>query len=382
MRRGTMVVSLLAAGLWLLPRAEARPVRTGRYVEIPYGVAENHPWHTDRGNAHRNGRVRAEAPAEQPTRRWEARLRLGRLSSPTVAADGTLFVSGAAGVGAVSPSGDVVWMVRLGFVTGTPSITPTGDIAVGTSGGALHQFTPRGQARARTLVGGQVRGAPLVLADGSMVVGAMDQAVHRFDAEGRPIFRVPVTSTVQGAAAWSRNGEIVVPIGDEVLVLTTRGDVRTRVSLGAAIVAGPAVADDGTVWVLTQDGGLHQLSPHFAVRTRTDIAGRVTVNTTLAVGTDGGVRVPTRDGALVCVGPNGTVRWRLEGEGGFLGGVSLDMDDVALLVSDRGHLVAVAPDGRVRWRVDVGTRADAAPVVGPDGTVYVATTRGTLQAWR
>jgi outer membrane protein assembly factor BamB len=362
--------------------ASARPVRTGRYVEIPYGIAEEHPWATEGGNARRNGRVGATVARTEPSQQWEQRFRLGRLSPPAVAADGTLYLAGAAGVGAVQRDGTIRWLQRLGYVTGTPSLTPTGDVAVGTSGGALLQITPRGDVRARTLTGGQVRGAPLVLADGSMVVGAFDQAVHRFDAEGRRLFRLAMSGQVQGAAAWSRNREVLVPVDQQLVVVTPRGDVRTRVPLGATIVAGPAVADDGTVWVLTEDGGLHQLSPRFAVRTRTDVGEGVTVTTTIAVGQDGAVRVPTRAAGLVCVGPNGTERWRLMAEGGFLGGVAIDENDVALAVNDQGDLLAIDPDGTVVWRAPVQSRVDVAPVVGADGTIYVATVRGTLQAWR
>ena len=70
----------------------------------------------------------------------------------------------------------------------------------------------------------------------------------------------------------------------------------------------------------------------------------------MAVGRDGAVRVPTRGDAMVCVGPGGTVRWRLEGHGGFLGGVTLDDEDVALAVTERGALLAVAADGTLRQR--------------------------------
>lgn len=381
-RRVVALLGVLAATVSLLATASARPVRTGRYVEIPYGVPEDHPWATEGGNARRNWRLRSEAPRAAPSRVWEQRFRLGRLSPPAVAADGTLYLAGAAGVGAVQPDGTIRWMQRIGYITGTPSLTPTGDVAVGTSGGALLQITPQGDIRVRTLTGGQVRGAPLVLADGSMVVGAFDQALHRFDAEGRRLFRLPMSGQIQGAAAWSKNGEILVPVQQELIVVTTRGDVRTRVPLGATVVAGPAVADDGTVWVLTEDGGLHQLSPRFAVRSRTDVGAGVSVTTTLAVGRDGAVRVPTRAGALVCVGPNGTERWRLTGEGSFLGGASIAANDVTLVVNDQNALLAVDPEGTVVWRVDIGTRVDAPPVLGADGTVYVATVRGNLQAWR
>jgi len=384
-RRRLVAVAALAwaagvAGAWAT--AEARPVRIGRYTEIPYGVPEHHPYVTGGGDEHRTGRVPVEAPTATPTKRWETRLRAGRPSAPTITTDGTAYLASAAGIAAIAPDGNVQWSVRLGYVSGTPSLTPTGDLAVGTHAGAVVLVSPQGEVRDRTVVGGAVRGSPLVLADGSVVVSAFDQAVHRFDAEGRRIFRAPLAQQVNGAPAWTHRGEVVVPAADRLYLLTARGDARAEVPLGDTIAAGPIVADDGTLWVLTRDSALHQLSPRGALRSRTDIGFPVSAATGMAVGRDAAVRVPTRGDALVCIGPGGVERWRLTGEGGFLGGVTLDANDVALAVSERGVLIAVDPDGSPLWRVETGTRTDMAPVLGPDGTVYVVDIRGTLQAWR
>lgn len=374
-----IVVSVLGA---LVSPAAARPVRVGRYTEIPYGIPDAHPYATAGADARRTGRTHVAAPSSVPSLAWETRLRAGRPSAPAITADGDLFLASAAGVTGVSAGGEISWNVRLGFVSGTPSLTPTGDLAVGTHAGAVVVLSADGRVQTRTLVGGAVRGSPLVLADGSMVVAAFDQAVHRFDADGRRIFRAPLPSQVAGPPVWTRGGELLVAAGDRVMFHTIRGDVRATVVLGATVVAGPAIAADGTVWVLTQDGALHQLSPQGSARTRTELNAPVTVATTIAVGRDGAVRVPTRGDAMVCVGPSGTERWRLSGHGGFLGGVTLDRDDVALAVNDQGLLLAIEPDGDVRWQVSTGTRTDMPPALGPDGTVYVSTVRGTLQAWR
>ena len=42
---------------------------------------------------------------------------------------------------------------------------------------------------------------------------------------------------------------------------------------------------------------------------------------------------------------------------------------------------AVAADGALRWQVSIGTYSLQAPVIGPDGVLYIATEQGELQAW-
>jgi outer membrane protein assembly factor BamB len=45
-----------------------------------------------------------------------------------------------------------------------------------------------------------------------------------------------------------------------------------------------------------------------------------------------------------------------------------------------GTLFAVAPDGNLRWMVKTGPALTAAPALGRDGTVYLASMDGNLYA--
>ena len=380
-----------AAASFHTPVARARPVPIGRYVEIPYGVSADHPYPTFGGDAQRTGRTSVAAPRTAPILRWEARLSAGRPSTPAVAADGTVYVGSSSGLAAVAPDGTVAWNMRVGSVAGTPSLTPSGDVAFGTHAGALLLVSPIGEIRSRSAVGGPVRGSPLILADGSIVVSALNQAVHRFDADGRRIFRTDLPFQTLAAPAWDDRAGILVPAGGDLYFLRVSGGVHDHVSLGATIVAGPLIAADGTIWILTQDGALHGLERQGRIRSRTELGEAVTMTSAIAIGRDGAVRVSLQNG-VVCVGPNGTVRWRVQGEGAF-DAMTLGRDDVLLSIADvirqeaggrqvrTGQLVAIGPNGGVLWRVDLGTRADVAPVLGADGTVYIATTRATVQAW-
>jgi outer membrane protein assembly factor BamB len=306
----------------------------------------------------------------------------GRAYAPAIAENGTLYVSSAAGVLSLAPDGEVRWKRSLGLVSGTPSLTPDGHVAIGAQGGqVLVLSSERGKTRSKASVGGGVRGSPLVLADGSLVAGAFDNALHRFDAEGRRLFRSALPDRVRGPAAWNGGGTIAVAAGTHVLFMTLRGEIRARATVDDDVVAGPSIADDGTVWVLSDDAVLHALSVEGRSRARAELGGSVSISAELAVGPDGAVRVGTRS-ALVCIGANGTERWRLTSEGVFGGGVSVDSNGVTLALNQQGRLYAVDAAGKVLWHVDTGARTDATPVLGPDGTVYVSTFGGRLQGWR
>jgi len=368
--------SSLATGIAL-----ARPVPVGRFVEIPYGVSARHPWRTGGGDRGRSSLSSATAPTRAPEKQWEARIGVGRVFPPAVAEDGTLFVGSQAGVAAVAPEGTVRWALRLGLVSGTPSLTPEGYVAIGAQPGELMVI---GGARSQTTarIGGGVRGAPLVLDDGSMVVAAYDQAVHRFDAEGRRMFRTSVPTHVRGAPALTREGEVVVPAGPDLLWMSVRGRVLRSVPLGAEAALGPAVGVDGAVWILTTEGTLLGFAGASGrVVARSELGVRPSMDSNLAIARDGSVRFGTADAGVVCVGPTGTERWRFE-NGTYGGGISVDRTGATLAVSQTGVMVLLDARGSPVWTAEIGTRTDAAPVLGADGTVYVATFGGTLQAWR
>ncbi|MEM1416523.1 MAG: PQQ-binding-like beta-propeller repeat protein [Myxococcota bacterium] len=380
MRRSAALALALALAAMLGPRAEARPVRVGRFARIPYGVSVAHPWRTGQGDPARRARSAFEAPAEPPRRRWRERVGGGRVFTPSIAEDGTIFVASQAGLAAVTPAGELSWAIELGLVAHTPSITPDGSIVAGANQTDL-VFVRAGRVVLRTRVGGVVRGSPLVLADGSVVVSAWDQAVHRFDAEGRRLFRRPLRASVRGAPALGPAGRVWVPSGSELLQLDAEGGRRESVGLGAEIVNGPAIGEDGRAWVVLEDGTLHAVSRDGQPILRTPLDIQPSPGSNLAIARDGSLRVASASGALVAIAPGGSVRWRYE-EGRIVGGVTVDAAGVALTRDQSGAVVAVDAQGSLRWRLAIEGHGSAAPVLGADGTLYVPEASGALSAWR
>jgi outer membrane protein assembly factor BamB len=377
-------LAALALGCVLLAAwpAGAHPVPIGRYAEIPYGIRPDHPYPTDRGGARRTGRIGGTAPRTRPTRQWARNLRHRRPRGPTVAADGTLYVGTMGGLTALDPDGSERWSVRLGAVHAAPSLAPSDEVVVVTRGGLVAAVTPEGVVSRSVDLGAPARGSPLVLDDGSVLVGTIDRRVHRLDANLRRVFSAQLADGTANTLSRTRRGALAVPAGRILTLLSPEGSLLRQVGLGGRATAPAAVADDGTLWVPTVEGILHAIEPNGRIRSRTELGSRHYDGAAPAIGHDGGVRVPTMSEGVVCVGPGGTERWRLPNEAGYNAPASIDEENTTLVVDRGGRLVAIAADGTERWRVVLGTYSFQAPVLAADGTLYVTTERGALQAWR
>ena len=313
---------------------------------------------------------------------WERALRHRRPRGPTLGADGTIYLGSMGGLSALGADGTELWTARIGTVQAAPSLSPSNDIVVVTRGGLVALVTPEGVVRRSADLGAPARGSPLVLDDGSIVVGTIDRRVHRLDANLRRVFVTEVADGTAATISLARRGSLALAAGRLLTLLDPRGSLQRQVSLGGRASSAAAIGDDGTIWVPTVEGVLLAIDPSGRVRSRTELGSRHYDEAAPAIGHDGSVRVPTLTAGLVCVGPGGTQRWAAANAAGLNGPVSIDDDDTTLVVDRGGRLLAIAADGTERWRVVLGTYSFQAPVLAADGTVYVATERGPIQAWR
>ena len=147
------------------------------------------------------------------------------------------------------------------------------------------------------------------------------------------------------------------------------------------LVAGPAVALDGTIWMLTRrELVAFEAAGGARVRVAAPVSGPVT-HGGLAIASDGSVRAAVLGFGVVALNGSGVELWRASLE--MVRFVVVDAAGVTLALAQDGVLVALDTGGQERWRTRVaGGGPNAAPVVGVDGTVYVGTRGGTLAALR
>ncbi len=103
-----------------------------------------------------------------------------------------------------------------------------------------------------------------------------------------------------------------------------------------------------------------------------------------AVGEDGTIYVGSNDGYLYAINPNGTEEWSVHLDGGDVESSPAIGEDGTIYVGLSYHLhdeclIAVdAETGDIEWRADTGSGVISSPVIGEDGTIYVASTNNAM----
>ena len=396
-------IALAILALQPVQRADARPVRIGHYVEIPYGFRAAHPCPTLACDAGRSGRARGHFPEIAPVRSWRQQTAQAvvddGLAQPLVLASDLVLIAELGGLEAVTRGGTRAFHVELGVSANvaTPAVTPADDLVAVTGRGDIVLVSREGTVRARTRLPSGVRGAPLVLADGTIVVSTAD-GLRGLDATLAMVFFVQLDAGGAGAPAVTRDGRIAVASGAELVLADAEGRGVTRVDLGGRALENVTVAPDGTLWAFVGPGDVVAVDGTGRVRARG--AGGLADVGAPVVAADGTVRVFVRSRAgrtaLASIGATGRTLWERELVG-VAKGVAIDDAGTSIVALQSpmptgpgttnmaavGELVAIDAEGHIRWRVATEGVPLGAPVRGEDGALYVILGRGRtfIEAW-
>ncbi len=198
------------------------------------------------------------------------------------------------------------------------------------------------------------------------------------------------------------------------------GKLRWKRRLEGAVVPGPAIAKDGTIYIASNAGTLHALDPATG-KDRWTYAGGGPYGSDLStvplVLVDGTILWPGPSNTLIALTPAGELRWKLEldsaplspalgddgtvyvndmgggvraldlsgaqprtlwslslGSGSSYGQTTLTPEGLVLGVLD--NTLFGVRDGKVAWRFKIRSMLEVTPAVAPDGTVVVGTNDG------
>lgn len=161
------------------------------------------------------------------------------------------------------------------------------------------------------------------------------------------------------------------------------GTEKWRFWLTYGVRSSVAVADDGTVYIGSNEGKLYALAPdgaeEWSFETGETGAG-VTAAPTLAA--DGTLYFGCNDNYVYALSSGGQQQWRFETGDDVAASPAIAADGTVYVGSQDGNVYALNPDGTEKWRFETGAGGiHAAPSVAGDGTVYVGTYNGnTLYA--
>jgi outer membrane protein assembly factor BamB/subtilisin family serine protease len=189
-------------------------------------------------------------------------------SGPVLAPDGTVYVTAAGNLYAVSREGTLKWRFTSGGnQNSSPTLARDGTIYFGAGGsavGGLYAVRDTGTAAERKWVfatAGAVLSSPLVAANGRIYVGSDgDNRGGRFyviedrGATALKVAEVVTEGAVQSSPAQAADGSLYVGCNDgRLYAFTPEGGLKWRFSTGGPIVASPAVDADGTIYVGSRD---------------------------------------------------------------------------------------------------------------------------------
>jgi outer membrane protein assembly factor BamB len=276
--------------------------------------------------------------------------------------------------GPASP--ELAWEVSTGgHVSAQPVIGDDGTIYVGSHDHHLYAISPEGEIRWRRDLGAPIY-STAALADGRVYVGSDADRLFAVDAAtGAVIWHLRTEDDADTGIALAPDGSLVFGAGADLFSVDREGSVRWRFRTGLKIFSTPAIDDDGTIYVGSQDDHLYAIAPDGRMRWR--FAARDDVDGSPAIGDDGTVYVGSDDGHVYAVRRDGTLRWAAAVGGDVRAPVGLGADLVyAGVFAPRPRVVALdAATGEERWSFPIsagesGGSVSSGPLVDRDGHLY------------
>jgi outer membrane protein assembly factor BamB len=264
---------------------------------------------------------------------WSVDFGFGRpTSSPTVAADGTIYaVSGAGKLFAIAPDGTVKWTIQTGPVTkGSPALGPDGTVYVPSMDGKLYAVAPpSGGAR-----------------DGSLR--------WSFDF-GQHLGPTPLVTSEQGAGGGAN---------------------------GIGSGASPTIAPDGMIYIGANNSNFYAIAPDGSLKwlfeAERELAG---IWSTAVLSADNSTLyfAANKGGVYALNRADGSLRWRFDVYGSIYSSLALDRQGTLYSGSSIGHLFALdSANGQAIFEYDAGRPIWTAPSIRPDGSLVVADRSGRI----
>jgi len=161
------------------------------------------------------------------------------------------------------------------------------------------------------------------------------------------------------------------------LALFAEPELLWKRAVAGKVSAWQAEGPDGTLYLLSEDRGLHALDS----ATGTDLwryrPGGELVDF-LAVGSDGMIFVQNNRGEIDAVNPEGQALWRcaLSGRSTLLPLVT--PEGTLVLLMEKGELAAISRQGTLLWTTDIPGKPSSSPVMDLQGVLYVPLKTGGI----
>lgn len=340
---------------------------------------------------------------KNPKIKWQFSTDDPIVSTPALAADGTVYVTSMRLLYALTPDGKLKWRYFPGQdIRTSPVVGPDGAIYVMDVLCSLHSLNPDGTKRWIVQVGhffpeppqtestcvwpstpAFSRNGLLLVGTGAGFAFALDPASGATRKQIAPVSASgsPEVSHMQAADSPKiSDGDLAIEGGGALQLFDAAGNVLWTVNLsrGGATVSfrAPAISSDGRIVVSGWDDKLHVYD--YQGQSQWEFPGQWAANPVIA--SDGTIYVGDYSG-VVALRENGAQLWKAP----VTRAASLTLaDDGTIYVPGQelgrdkdGHFMfnlhALSREGAPKWTLSVDGQIESGPAIAPDGTLYFGT---------
>jgi outer membrane protein assembly factor BamB len=339
-------------------------------------------WPTSRHDSYLTARAQVAGPAK-PQLKWTLNLASGKLGSPVLAADGTIYVPGNVNdtLYAVTADGRLQWSFTGKKLVDEQFVAPvvvdrSGMIYFGSTQNIFYAVNPDGSLRWSLALGGPIRYSANLGNNGTIYVAANDFRLYALTPNGNIQWSVSLEQRPGNAPAIASDGTIYVVADDFLKGYAPNGTRRLNVScVDMGLLYGLVVDGFELIYVSgLESNHVRAISNSGATRWEYKFPASFGAPQLPALGKDGALYFSSvKTGELFALNHNGTKRWSYsQSSAPYLTELAIDDSNNVYIVSDEHGLTSVSADGRLRWTLP-DVHCQFSPGFGADGTLYVAT---------
>lgn len=275
-------------------------------------------------------------------------------------------------------SAHVAWSRETqGHVSGQAVVGEDGTIYFGSHDHHAYALTPEGEVRWRRDLSGPIYSTPALIGDRVFIGSDADFFTCLDAATGEIVWALHTEDDADTGIAIAPDGTLVFGAGRDVFAVAQDGSVRWRFRTGLKVFSAPAIDDDGTVYVGSQDDHLYAIAPDGRMRWR--FRAQDDIDSSPAIGDDGTLYFGSDDERLYALDRRGQLRFSTDLDGDIRAPVALGLDGsvIASTHAPRPRVVAIdARTGAIRWEFpitagDSGASVQSGALVDRDGNLYV-----------
>jgi outer membrane protein assembly factor BamB len=332
-----------------------------------------------------NAKHQAQSPYSTNTNNggilWTNNTIMGIESSPTIAADGTIYFGSYHYLYAFSNNGTHKWTFTARLI-GTSSFAIGGDgtIYFGTEEDFFYAVNPNGTLRWIFPTQSMIDSQPVIDQSGTIYFGTIDSGkLYALLPNGTEKWDFTTQDAIFTSPAVGSDGTIYCSSNDNHLyaVYPNNGTLKWSVSFGN-FIGSPTIANNGMIYEASWDGYLYAINSDgiqswkSAIGTGCAHCPSIASDGTIYIGAD----------KLYAITPEGVTKWSFDAGPGF--SASSDAQAISSdgtiyyavsMGSQRGDIIAVNPDGTQKWRETIANEwVWSSPAIAKDGTVYIGST--------